>query len=66
MQAFDKVAPLILGGLKRQGEDRGGEGRVNHIVQKYECYNVLEERYGHIDRRASESNSDATLGGSLG
>ncbi|MGY8687278.1 MAG: DUF937 domain-containing protein [Verrucomicrobiales bacterium] len=32
--ALEKVAPLILGGLKRQAE-QGGEDRVNHIVQKY-------------------------------
>ena len=64
MQAFDKVAPLILGGLKRQGEDRGGASRVNYIVQKYECYNVLEEHDGHIARRATKYNPGVTLGGS--
>ena len=65
-QAIEKVAPLILGGLKRQGERHGGEGRVNHIVQKYGRENVLDDLGGHIQRRAQESNPDPSLGGLLG
>ena len=64
-QAFEKVAPLILGGLKRQAE-QGGEDRVNHIVQKYGRANALNDISGHIQRRAEDSNPDATLGGLLG
>lgn len=64
-QAFEKVAPLILGGLKRQAE-AGGEDRVNHIVQKYGRENALSDIGGHILRRSEDSNPDPTLGGLLG
>ena len=64
-QAFEKVAPLILGGLKRQAE-QGGEDRVNHIVQKYGRANALNDIGGHIQRRVEDSCPDATLGGLLG
>ena len=30
-----QLAPLILSGLKRQKDDRGGDERVNHILNKY-------------------------------
>ncbi len=65
-QAIERVAPLILGGLKRQGEQHGGEGRVNHIVQKYGRENVLDDLDGHIQRRVQDSNPDPSLGGLLG
>lgn len=64
-QAFEKVAPLILGGLKRQAE-QGGEDRVNHIVQKYGRENALNDIGDHIQSRAGDSSLDATLGGLLG
>ena len=64
-QAFEMVAPLILGGLKRQAE-QGGEDRVNHIVQKYGRANALNDIGGHIQRRVEDSSPDATLSGLLG
>ncbi len=63
--ALSKVAPLILGGLKRQAE-KGGEGRVNHIVQKYGRESALNDIGSHIQRRSGDRNPDATLGGLLG
>jgi hypothetical protein len=33
-QLIPQVAPLILGGLKRQSEQRGGQLRVDHILNK--------------------------------
>ena len=64
-QAFGKVAPLILGGLKRQAE-QGGEDRVNHIVQKYGRASALDDIGTHIQRRAEDTNPDPSLGGLLG
>ncbi len=64
-QALEKVAPLILGGLKRQAQ-QAGEGRVNHIVQKYGRESALNDLSGHIQRRAGDANPDPTLGGLLG
>ncbi len=34
-QILPQVAPMILGGLKRQMEERGGAPRIDHILNKY-------------------------------
>ena len=62
-QAFEKVAPLILGGLKRQAE-QGGEDRVNHIVQKYGRANALNDIGGaSTDLSAAVAETLATGAG---
>lgn len=36
------VAPLILGGLKKQKDEHGGADRVDHILNKYGSASVLD------------------------
>ena len=35
------VMPMILGGLKKQKDERGGEARVDHILNKYGSSSAL-------------------------
>jgi hypothetical protein len=60
------VAPLILGGLKRQMEQRGGAPRVDHILNKYGSASVLENIGDLFGMQASNENADPRLGGLLG
>jgi len=41
-QVIPQVAPLILGGLKKQMQEHGGEARVDHILNKYGSADVLD------------------------
>ena len=61
-----QLAPLILGGLKRQKDDRGGEARVDHILNKYGDQSVLDNIQDLISKKASAQEVDANLGGLLG
>jgi len=65
-QMIPLVAPLILGGLKRQMEKRGGADRVNHILNKYGDAGVLEDVGGIFSAKAQNENPDPALGGLLG
>lgn len=66
------VAPMILGGLKRQMNQHGGSDtqaradRVNHILNKYGSPDVLTNIDKEFQTRAGESNPDPRLGGLLG
>jgi hypothetical protein len=61
-----QLAPLILGGLKRQKDDRGGEERVDHILNKYGDPSVLSNIKDLISTKANDPSADANLGGLLG
>jgi len=61
-----QLAPLILGGLKRQKDDRGGDARVDHILNKYGDQSVLDDIKGVISSKANDPAADANLGGLLG
>ena len=61
-----QVAPLILGGLKRQMENHGGASRVDHILNKYGSDSVLDNIGELFSQKAQESNPDPKLGGLLG
>jgi hypothetical protein len=63
-QLLPAVAPLILGGLKRQAQT-GGEQRVEHILSKYGNENVLNNVEGTIQQQAAQT-PDPDLGGLLG
>lgn len=60
-----QVAPLILGGLKRQKDEQGGEARVDHILNKYGKADALAN-IGGLFSSLSGSNADPRLGGLLG
>lgn len=61
-----QLAPLILGGLKRQKDDRGGDARVDHILNKYGDKEVLNNIKGLVSAKAKDQKSDPNLGGLLG
>ena len=60
------VAPMILGGLKKQKDEHGGEERVNHILNKYGSSSVLNDIGGLFKSKANDPNADPKLGGLLG
>jgi len=60
------ITPLILGGLKKQKDERGGDQRVDHILNKYGDSNVLDNLSGLFSEKAKESSPDPKLGGLLG
>lgn len=61
-----QLAPLILSGLKKQKDTRGGEERVNHILNKYGDSSVLKDIGGLVTSKTKEPAPDANLGGLLG
>jgi len=65
-QVIPQVAPLILGGLKRQMQDHGGEARVDHILNKYGSADVLDNIGGLFSDRSRDEHPDPRLGGLLG
>ena len=65
-QAIPIILPMILGGLKKQSVDNGGQDRVDHILNKYGNPEVLNDIDGHVDQMANKDNFDANLGGLLG
>jgi hypothetical protein len=65
-QLIPQVAPLILGGLKRQKDERGGAPRVDHILNKYGDPGVLDHIGELFADKAREENPDPRLGGLLG
>lgn len=65
-QILPQVAPLILGGLKRQMQERGGAPRVDHILNKYGDSGVLDDIGGLFGMHTQSENADPRLGGLLG
>ncbi|MDQ3022183.1 MAG: DUF937 domain-containing protein [Bacteroidota bacterium] len=65
-QAIPILAPMILGGLKRQSEENGGQERVDHILNKYGDPGVLDNVDGLVDKMSGQDNFDSNLGGLLG
>ena len=61
-----QVVPLILGGLKKQMETRGGADRANHILNKYGSASVLDNIGDFFSSRSQEESPDPRLGGLLG
>ncbi len=64
-QAIPVIAPMILGGLKNQSSNFGGQERVDHILNKYGNPDVLNDIGGLIGQRSQE-DGDPDLGGLLG
>lgn len=61
-----QIAPLILGGLKKQKDEQGGATRVDHILNKYGSASVLENIGGLFAEKAKDEKADPQLGGLLG
>lgn len=64
-QMIPDVLPLIMGGLKRQMETRGGADRANHILNKYGDASVLDNLSGLFSAKVQQ-DADPRLGGLLG
>ena len=65
-QAIPIIMPMILGGLKKQSENNGGQERVDHILNKYGNPDVLNNVDGHLSESLNKENFDSNLGGLLG
>jgi len=65
-QLVPQVIPMIMGGLKRQMETRGGAPRLDHILNKYGSEDVLGDIGGLMAAKARETSPDPQLGGLLG
>lgn len=65
-KAIPLIAPLILGGLKNQSANFGGQDRVDHILNKYGDPGVLDNVDGLIQNKLGQENADPDLGGLLG
>ena len=61
-----QIAPLILAGLKRQKDTRGGDERVDHILNKYGDASVLNNIKDLVSTKAHAQDVDPNLGGLLG
>ena len=61
-----QLAPLILSGLKKQKDEQGGDGRVDHILNKYGDQSVLNNIRDLISAKANDTTTDSRLGGLLG
>ena len=65
-QLIPQVIPMIMGGLKRQMETRGGAARLDHILNKYGREDVLDDIGTALSAKARDTDPDPQLGGLLG
>lgn len=65
-QVIPVIAPMILGGLKKQSENFGGQERVDHILNKYGNPEVLENVDDYVEKSSKQESFDSNLGGLLG
>jgi hypothetical protein len=65
-QIVPQLIPMILGGLKKQKDEQGGEARVDHILNKYGSSSVLEDIGGLFSKKVKDDTVDPRLGGLLG
>jgi hypothetical protein len=65
-QIIPQIAPLIIGGLKKQKDEQGGQERVDHILNKYGSADVLGNLDDLFGKKLNDSRTDPGLGGLLG
>ena len=65
-QIIPQVAPMILGGLKKQSDNFGGQQRVDHILNKYGSADVLQNLDALFSNKLNDPSADPKLGGLLG
>lgn len=61
-----EAGPIIIGGMKRQRDTRGGDPRVEHILEKYGKPDVLDDIGGTVRRQVERRDTDPDLGGLVG
>jgi len=65
-QVVPQLIPMILGGLRKQKDEYGGEARVDHILNKYGSSSVLDNIGGLFSQKVNDESTDPRLGGLLG
>jgi hypothetical protein len=65
-QMLPQLGPMILGGLKRQKDNFGGQERVDHILNKHGSADVLDNIGDFFSAQVQNQNADPRLGGLLG
>ena len=65
-EMLPQIAPMILGGLKRQKDNYGGQERVDHILDKYGSADVLDNIGDFFSSQVQNQSADPRLGGLLG
>ena len=65
-QMLPQIGPMILGGLKRQKDNYGGQERVDHILNKYGNADVLDDIGDFFSSQVQNREADPRLGGLLG
>ena len=65
-QIIPQIVPLILSGLRKQKDERGGPQRADHILNKYGSASFLQDIAGTVAEKAQDPSTDPQLGGLLG
>ena len=65
-QLLPVIAPMILGGLKKQKDERGGQDRVDHILNKYGSPTALDNMEDLFKQKLNDNSTEPNLGGLLG
>ncbi len=65
-QLLPVITPMILGGLKKQKDEKGGQDRVDHILNKYGDASVLNNISDLFQNKLNDNTTDPNLGGLLG
>ncbi len=60
------IVPVILGGLKKQKDEKGGIENVEHILNKFGGSNIFDNISDLFKDKAKDENPDPNLGGLLG
>ncbi len=60
------IVPMILGGLKKEKDNKGGAERVDHILNKHGNKEDAENIGGVVQSVKQKDNTDPGLGGLLG
>jgi hypothetical protein len=65
-QLLPVIAPMILGGLKKQKDERGGQDRVDQILNKYGNPSALDNMDDLFKQKLNDNSTEPNLGGLLG
>ena len=65
-QLLPVITPMILGGLKKQKDERGGQDCVDHILNKYGSPSALDNMDDLFKQKLNDNSTEPNLGGLLG